>query len=231
MAQACLVCLQLSVYIADVHTMKRSWGAARFNDFAWSSACYRPKPARPCAGFSCCRGCCPMPGPCSPNHNVLAGLCPLCSRDKETSNLPELNMDAFGHGPESIVGAQYSPRYHVPEPHDVEPRNIHIEGLLKSLSEKAHGWVSPDSLNQDVRAELTRLVKPGTLFQFLLDRPWDFEVTAKGYEWNAFRVIAHTQTVQPVKHLQLVGNCTCDRCWPHWFEEGWTCRGLAKQAG
>jgi len=40
-----------------------------------------------------------MPGPCSPNHNVLAGLCPSC-RDKETPNPPELNMDAFGHGPE-----------------------------------------------------------------------------------------------------------------------------------
>jgi len=169
--------------------------------------------------------------------NQFAPLPTLVNRRFKSSRTQPLQPVAQGNLPppaereQSTVGVQYSPRYHVPEPHDVEPRNIHIEGLLKSLSEKADGWVSPDSLNQDVRAELTRLVKPGTLFHFLLDRPWDFEVTAQGYDWNAFRVIAHTPTVQPVEHLQLVGNCTCGQCWPHWFEEGWTCRGPAKQAG
>ena len=128
---------------------------------------------------------------------------------------------------QSTVVIGDSPRYQAPEPHEVEFRNSNIAGRLKTLSENASGWVRLDSCDED--AELKRLVEPGKLWQFLLSRPCDFEVRAKRYEFDSFRAIAKTLAMQPeapVNDDARVGNCTCGRCPPQWFEEGWTCRGL-----
>jgi hypothetical protein len=58
---------------------------------------------------------------------------------------------------------------------DRERRNHQIEQNLIAISENDKGWARPDFLN--FSSNLRRIVEPGTLLQFLRDRPDMFQVS------------------------------------------------------
>ena len=113
-----------------------------------------------------------------------------------------------------------------------------VVSILDTISEDEAGWAVPGNCNANLETRLWSLINREYFWQFILDRPDQFQVDMdfEGRNCWAFRSLqnvqpaAHTvdslESAQPAAREPFAGNCICGGCQQQWFEQGWTCTGF-----